>query len=205
MARPRTFSDDDLLAAARRVLLDRGPQGFTLTDAADAAGISRPALIQRFGSREALLRALALRETETLTADLAALPPDRGRKGTWLFLTDLALRMEAGAAPASRAAMVAVEAADPELARLAAERDRMLREAIEQRLPGDAPEGTAALLQAIIAGAALQWAARPEGALADLLLIRLRGHLGVLWPRQALALPGAEEADQAASSTQTGT
>lgn len=204
MARPRSFSDDDLLTAARQVLMDRGPQGFTLTDAADAAGISRPALIQRFGSREALLRALAQRETEALAAALAALPPDRGRKGTWLFLTDLALRMEEGAAPASRAAMIAVEAADPELSRLAAERDRMLREAIEQRLPGDAPEGTAALLQAIMAGAAQQWAARPEGALADLVLMRLRGHLGQLWPRQALALPGTAE-DQAASSTQTGT
>lgn len=192
MARPRTFSDEDLLLAAQSALLARGPQEFTLTDAAATAGISRPALIQRFGNREALLRAMALRETRVYAETLAAMPLERGRRGIWLFLLQIGQAMGDGQGEAARAAMVAVEASDPELRDLAAERDRLLQKAIADRLPNDAPEGLAALIHAVIMGARLQWVAEAEGPLGDFVLRRLRSFLIMLWPRQALALPGTD-------------
>lgn len=54
--RPRTIDDDEILAACQRVMQRVGPTKFTLQRVADAAGISAPTLIQRFGSKRALLR-----------------------------------------------------------------------------------------------------------------------------------------------------
>lgn len=54
MARPRTFSDEDILATARRLWLEGGP-GVSTRDIAEAIGMSQPALLKRFGSRDNLL------------------------------------------------------------------------------------------------------------------------------------------------------
>ena len=58
MARPRTLSDDDLLAATHRVVLRLGPT-LTLADVAREAGVSAATLVQRFGSKRGLLLAFA--------------------------------------------------------------------------------------------------------------------------------------------------
>jgi AcrR family transcriptional regulator len=49
-----------LIAAARTLLAERGPEGFTLVDAARAAGVSPAAPYRHFRDREALLQAVAL-------------------------------------------------------------------------------------------------------------------------------------------------
>jgi AcrR family transcriptional regulator len=54
MARPRTFSDEDILATARRLWLEGGP-GVSTRDIAVAMGMSQPALLKRFGTRENLM------------------------------------------------------------------------------------------------------------------------------------------------------
>jgi AcrR family transcriptional regulator len=57
--RPRQASNDDILRAAFRAIARLGPARLTLADVAREAGISAPALIQRFGSKRALLLAAA--------------------------------------------------------------------------------------------------------------------------------------------------
>ena len=57
--RPRTIDDADILAACQRVMQRVGPTKFTLQLVAVEAGISAPTLIQRFGSKQALLRRLS--------------------------------------------------------------------------------------------------------------------------------------------------
>lgn len=57
--RPRQASDADVLAAAFRAITRLGPARLTLADVAEEAGISAAALVQRFGSKRALLLAAA--------------------------------------------------------------------------------------------------------------------------------------------------
>ena len=57
--RPRQASDEDILMAAFRAIRRLGPARLTLADVAKDAGVSPAALVQRFGSKRALLLAVA--------------------------------------------------------------------------------------------------------------------------------------------------
>ena len=57
--RPKQASDEDILRAAFRAISRIGPAKLTLADVAGEAGISAAALVQRFGSKRALLLAAA--------------------------------------------------------------------------------------------------------------------------------------------------
>jgi AcrR family transcriptional regulator len=56
--RPRKASDDEIFAALTRVMSRLGPAQITLADVAEEAGLTAGALVQRFGSKRALLLAL---------------------------------------------------------------------------------------------------------------------------------------------------
>lgn len=56
--RPRTTSDETILAAAARAIWRMGPD-LTLADVGEEAGVSPAGLVQRFGSKRGLLLALA--------------------------------------------------------------------------------------------------------------------------------------------------
>lgn len=68
MARPRTIPDSDILAAAARVIGEVGPSRLTLALVAESCGLSAPTLVQRFGSKRALL----LRLAQSAVSDLAS-------------------------------------------------------------------------------------------------------------------------------------
>jgi AcrR family transcriptional regulator len=57
--RPRQAADEDILKAAFRAIARLGPSRLTLAEVAREAGVSAPALVQRFGSKRALLLAAA--------------------------------------------------------------------------------------------------------------------------------------------------
>ena len=59
MPRSRTISDDAVVAAAARVASRLGPSGFTLAAVGAEAGLSAATLVQRYGSKRALLLAVA--------------------------------------------------------------------------------------------------------------------------------------------------
>lgn len=65
--RPRKASDDEVFAATHRVMGRLGPTELTLADIAREAGLTASALVQRFGSKRALL--LALMERFAHSAD----------------------------------------------------------------------------------------------------------------------------------------
>jgi AcrR family transcriptional regulator len=56
--RPRKASDDEVFAATMRVMERVGPNQLTLAEIAAEAGLTAGALVQRFGSKRALLLAL---------------------------------------------------------------------------------------------------------------------------------------------------
>ena len=57
VGRPRSFEDDAIFAATARVISRVGHDGLTLAAIAEEVGCSAPALVQRFGSKRALVRA----------------------------------------------------------------------------------------------------------------------------------------------------
>lgn len=57
--RPRATSDTEILEAAFRAIARLGPVKLTLADVAAEAGVSAASLVQRFGSKRALLLAAA--------------------------------------------------------------------------------------------------------------------------------------------------
>ena len=73
--RPRKASDADVFAAAVRVMGRVGPADLTLTAIAAEAGVTAGALVQRFGSKLALLRALSkggAEDSANIAADIRA-------------------------------------------------------------------------------------------------------------------------------------
>ncbi len=188
MARPRTHSDEDILAAAQAVLLRQGPGGFTLSDAAAEVGMSRPALIQRFGNRESLMQAIAAREVEQTRAWIETLPRESGVGPLWTFLKAAVRSMgpsqSQGAQFDARIALAAVESGDAHLAASGAERHRLVQEAIAARLPEGTrdPMALSLAIHGLMAGAVVQWLVSRETPLRDVVLLRLGDLMTRLWP-----------------------
>jgi AcrR family transcriptional regulator len=65
-------SIDAILAATRRVVTERGPEGFTMSAIAASAGVSRPTLYKWFPSKDALLEAFSAYEEELFDSRLQA-------------------------------------------------------------------------------------------------------------------------------------
>jgi AcrR family transcriptional regulator len=67
-----------VLEAAARILEKEGLEGYTTNAVARRAGISIGSLYQYFPSKDAITKALILRETSTLLTDVAAIDPRAG-------------------------------------------------------------------------------------------------------------------------------
>jgi AcrR family transcriptional regulator len=68
MARPRSIADEDILEAANVIMQAGGPAGLTFAAVAKATGLAAATLVQRFGSRDAMLVAALLRAWDQLEA-----------------------------------------------------------------------------------------------------------------------------------------
>src|SRR5688500_10949650 len=66
VARPKTITDERLLAAAAQVIARKGP-GFTIADVAARAEVSVGTVAQRFGSKSGLLQALTRQTAADVT------------------------------------------------------------------------------------------------------------------------------------------
>jgi TetR/AcrR family macrolide resistance operon transcriptional repressor len=190
MPRPKLKSDDEVLDAATAVLKRLGPTAFTLADVAKAVGLSRATLIQRFTSRDVLLVRMMERAVAQVRDHLDRMPSAPGPEGAWTFLQALVREMGTGYEFSVNVLISWYETQVPELRALAAQRNRLVQEAIERRLPADAPAGAGALLHAVVAGAAMQWVADPEETLADAVLARVAVVLRLMFPRHEGFAPG---------------
>jgi AcrR family transcriptional regulator len=66
--RPRTVTDDEILAAAARAMSRVPPTRFTLAEVAGEAGLAPATLVQRFGSKRGLLLALSAQAAASMDA-----------------------------------------------------------------------------------------------------------------------------------------
>jgi AcrR family transcriptional regulator len=187
--RPRTRSDDELLDAAVRAIGAVGPHRLTLADVAAEAGVAPATLVHRFGSKRALLLALARRAASRA----AAVFPPAGDDP----LAALAHGLVALGAPvadpdafANHLAFLQLDLADDELRAHATRHARAVRRAIGRLLDAAvvagqlAPCDTRALASAVYAirqGALLDWALDRRGTPAA----RVRRELdALLQPRR---------------------
>ena len=131
-----------LIEAALRLIVDQGPRGFSLSDAARAAGVTPAAVYRHFAGRDDLIRECA-RQGHAIFADAMAAAYDHGRPGALRAFeaTGRAYLDFARSHPGHYVAMfesgVAVNH-DPDLAQVAA-RSRAVMEtaaaALARRLP----------------------------------------------------------------------
>lgn len=188
MARPRKASDEEVYAAAQRVMARVGPNELTLALIAAEAGVTAGALVQRFGSKRDLMVRMAgllsggignlfaglrashrtpigvIRAYAACMADMAVTPDALARNLAYLQvdLTDLELREHL---------LVTARETRRELTALVA----------EAKTRGDlAPETAAAPLvrniEAVVSGALLTWAFWREGDAASW----MRDHIDAL-------------------------
>lgn len=72
VGRPRTVSDEQILAGTARVIARMGPARLTLAEVGREVGISAPTLTQRFKTKRGLLLAVARHGVDVLPRRLAA-------------------------------------------------------------------------------------------------------------------------------------
>ena len=177
MPRPRETSDAEILAATARVLQRRSPVDLTLADVAKEAGVHPATLIQRFGTKRALL----LANCKAWTADVSGqFARARAKCGSPLkTLIELLVDSSAFAAtPESMANFLAylqIDLTDPEfhavlLKQYATTRDetkKLLDDTVSARelKPCDTVQ-LARLIQQVNGGAMLDWAVYRKGPLA---------------------------------------
>lgn len=182
MARPRKVSDDDVYAAAIRVMSRVGPADFTLAAIAEEAGVTPGALVQRFGSREQLLRSMAAGMGSDMRDFFRA---TRAREPGPLatiraYAACMADMAQTPAAVLRNFAYLQEDIADPDLrARLVeqskvvrAELAKLVREGIELReLRKDTDVAPLVRnIEALVSGALLTWAFHRKGTARSWLL-----------------------------------
>jgi len=180
--RPRTISDERILAAVATAVGEIGPVKLTLADVARAAGVSTGALVQRFGSkRELLLGFLRLGVAESLPAR-AMRAAYEGAPDPVEGLVRAVLGLVGGdRSPeefANHLAFLHLELADPEFRALLSRYDAGLRAELSDYLADAVAAGQlavddvpalAAAVSSLISGTQIVWAMSRAGSLADAL------------------------------------
>ena len=193
--RPRSTSDETILAAASRVICRLGPAQFTLADVGEEVGMSPAALVQRFGSKRGLLLALAQERASGVRGRFAA-ARERHASPLDALLHALTRADAAGDTPdalANDLALAHMHLHEPEFhahalshatASLAGIR-ALLKEAVQAgELAECDPEDLSRTVQTAYTGALSTWAVYRSGALDEW----LRGEVeAVLEPYRPVA------------------
>jgi len=176
VARPRSITDERLLAAAETVIGRCGP-GFTLAQVAAEAGVAVGTVGQRFGSKAGLLQALSRRATVRAVEQMRAYADAADDPVVGLRSAAVSVYAVLGDAEeaANHLGQLGVDIGDPGLRALLGEHytavETELRRLVRAAAPAlphapSVPRAARALL-AVINGVSIDWSIRPQGRLAD--------------------------------------
>jgi AcrR family transcriptional regulator len=172
-------SDEDIFLAAQRAMTRRGPHELTLADIAAEAGVSAGRLVQRFGSKRALLLTLSERFAGSAGAVFDGLRAAHPRPLATLrayaaCMADLAATPEA---LARNLAYLQIDLTDPEFRAHLVANARATRREIEHLLKAAIADGDlrrdvdtrtlARAVEAVIGGSLMTWACYQEGKAAN--------------------------------------
>lgn len=173
--RPRRLPDSAILDAAAKVVNRTGPERFTLADVGREVGLSAATLVQRFGSKRALLLAM-LEQTVSLVDEnfeAAFANTESPLEGLYAAAVERTSQFDAPESLANRLAFVLLEMNDPEFQALAVESARKAVNAYKLMLDNALDAGelsnagdTQALAESIHAmtlGSLMMWAITRSG------------------------------------------
>ena len=177
MREPRLkVTDDEIFAAAQRAMTRRGPHELTLAHIGVEAGISPGRLVQRFGSKRALLLALAERFAGSAAIVFAGLSAAHRRplailRAYAMCMADLAATPDA---LSRNLAYLQIDLTDPEFRAHLQANARATRVEIESLLRSAVMEGVlrrdvdplrlARTIEVVISGSLMTWACYREGS-----------------------------------------
>jgi AcrR family transcriptional regulator len=176
--RPRKASDEEVFAAAVRVMSRVGPAQLTLTEIAAEAGLTASALVQRFGSKRRLLVTLAEQAaagTHEMFAEIrAAHPSPLAALRAWAEC--YGHMGDSSSALARNFSYLLNDLTDPDLRPHTVAQARATRAELRELLDAAVAAGelapgvdTGALARGVevtVSGSMLTWAFHEEGALA---------------------------------------
>src|SRR5262245_1896573 len=174
MPRPRTTSDDAILAAAFKVISRLGLANATLADVAREVNLSPATLMQRFGSKRGLLLALAKMGVDSVDDCFAAVRAEHKSPLATLIAaaTFMARHTTSPEELANGLAFLQMYVSDPEFHRLALENSTrilagyrtLIKAAIAERelIPCN-PTSLARAVNATAAGSLISWAIHRQG------------------------------------------
>lgn len=155
MPRTRVIPDEQVFAIVQRMLDEGGDKAVSFGTVSTATGLAPPSLVQRYGTRNAMVRAARLSAWDALDLRLADAVAQTDGKGPQGLLKALG--------PVNAAA-IAMDLRDPDLAARAAGWRAAVEAALAERLgTGNKARESAALLFAAWQGQAI-WAAAGESA-----------------------------------------
>jgi AcrR family transcriptional regulator len=187
--RPKV-SDEEVFAAAGRVMSRVGPAQLMLADIAAEAGLTAGALVQRFGSKRGLLLAFAARAAETTPTIFAELraahssPLDALRA----YAECSAAMGESPAALAHHLAYLQLDLTDPDFHRHTMSQARATRAALREMVtaaiaagelsPDADPDALARTVEVTVGGSLIAWAFYREGKAVEWVREDLEAVLG---------------------------
>jgi AcrR family transcriptional regulator len=176
--RPRTVADEEILAAAARMIGRVGPVRLTLADVGSEVGLSPATLLQRFGSKRGLLLALVQRSVDSVDRRFGEMraASTSALDALVAAASEMATHMRTPEELANNLAFFQIDLSNPEFHQLALDHSRRVRAGYRALLAEAVAAGelrscdTAALasaLQGVAAGSLLNWAIHREGNVVD--------------------------------------
>jgi AcrR family transcriptional regulator len=176
--RPRKVSDDQLFAATHAVMTKVGPRELTLAAIAKEAGVTAAVLVQRFGSKRALLLALWAKYSDGAGEFIAALAKRHASPLAALraYADCMAGMAASPAALARNLAYLQIDMTDPDFRRHLVKQARAtragLRRLVESALeareltPSVQPARLARTIETVLSGSLITWGFYREGTAA---------------------------------------
>ena len=175
--RPRTVSDEEIFAATARAVGRVGPTRLTLAHVAREVKLSPAALVQRFGSKRALLLALARQAPAAADDCFVAIRAKHASPIDALIAaaTDMAAHVKSPEELANSIAFLQIDLSDPEFRAPALDQSKHVLAGYEALLHDAIAAGeiancdvprVARAIQAITGGSLINWAIRREGKVA---------------------------------------
>jgi AcrR family transcriptional regulator len=174
--RPRKASDEEVFAAAYRIMNRLGPAQWTLADIAAEAGLTAGALVQRFGSKRGLMVVLTEQlaaATPALFAGLRRAHPASPLAAVRAYAECMAAMGEGPGGLAHHLGYLQLDLTDPDLHRHVREQARLTRAELRRLLDeavtaGELPAGVdtgalARVIEAVVGGSLISWAFHQEG------------------------------------------
>ena len=173
--RPRKVSDDDIFAATHRATMRLAPSELTLAEIAAEAGVTAGAIAQRFGSKRALLLALARAAAESTGDFIGQLRASHQSPlaAVGAYAECMAGLAQSPAALARNLAYLQIDLADPDFREQLSVQARLTRAGLRGLLEaavaaGELKRGTdvtalARTVEAIISGSLMTWAFYHDG------------------------------------------